>query len=167
MKCKHNGTTTPNFTAAARRFGLPPISPAPLGLPPPPPLPPPRSRTAVAGTDCGYGHRERKRNPVPGATFGRYEYKGKLPSVSSGFLWAYRTQRNLRGTGIEFVPNHTGMFGRVFAVPNPTEDFGRAFTDKNTPGALWYGLKYPTEHTHPWVRSWSTWGRGRARGRTS
>ena len=61
---------------------------------------------------------------------------------TGGTLGGCTEPTEVSGTGIEFVPNHTGVFGRVLrAVPNLTEYFGRVFTSQIT--SVCFGT-YPT-----------------------
>ena len=83
---------------------------------------------------------------------GRTEQTPSPPGIAlegipvQGVLLGERTElKEVSGTGIEFKPNLTGVFGRVFAaVPKTPVRFGNVFTEKIPP--VYFGT-YPTEHT--------------------
>ena len=82
---------------------------------------------------------------------------GRVYQYPTGGIFGGRTELpEVMGTGIEFVPNFTGVFGRVLrAVTNLTEEFGRVLTEQNTLYALIRTLpKKPLEICIRDVRFW-------------
>ena len=55
-------------------------------------------------------------------------------TYNRGFFGGSIEPTKVSGTGIEFVPNVAGVFGRVFrsypSIPNLAEGFGRIFTEQ-------------------------------------
>ena len=71
---------------------------------------------------------------------------GRVYQYPTGGIFGGRTELpEVMGTGIEFVPNFTGVFGRVLrAVPSLTEEIGKVFTEKMP--WVCFGT-YPAEQT--------------------